>query len=1798
MIAAAKAKSVAVVKAVSAVVTAAAAGGALLALKLYKCEAGDEEEEEEEENEERQRGGGEYRPRRFRVTLFGVTAKGRTVCLRVSDFRPHFHVCLALPLTRERFETFVGWLRAEVCPSRRSFGGGFRPRGPPLPQGSAAARAAAAAAEGTTGGTTGGADPVADGDGRMTARIERQFVEETYSGEGDRAVIRLEFATDQLRKKALRFLRSPESRTPAALLYKSNGDSPCSVNSAELLTEVGASAERRGRGYETYGGKMPALHHFLHATGLQPTGWITARLTGPRTPTDVAWSVRCDAEYGVRCADLAGTPQRLDSVPMLVASYDCEMGSSHGDFPVPVKDYIRPASQFVEQCASHIHGTTPDAAAAFLRRALEHMFPLSSEAAAAAAAAEELPVDCVYPKDHHQPFDRSDPAARAAWVDAMVAILAGQPLSQLLAMPPERKRALLRTLRVAAQFENLRLQRQREQAAAEEAAAEGTDVAAGSAAEAAAAASEIALRADADGGDEVDDLAAGIGELGGLGGGGDDAQLPVEELLRNAGLDPGSTTFVDVLRASLDSDPAAVARRDRATALAGSKRFFGSEDGGGGGDLKLPRSAPAPSLPSSSMSRLPAVIAQQLKTQLLNQLLTLCLPPLEGDPITFIGTWFATEGGGGGAGEEEEHLVALGSCSAIPGATVYQAPDECALLLQWAAIMRQRAPHVLYTYNGFGFDNRYIFLRAREHGIADQVFAFGRRRGASGLVVDWRTSAEGLALSSCRLASGDYNMERPALEGVHQIDVMFYFRREHTSYTSYGLDAVAMANLTDSVRAMDVVRAADLRGKRNACDGSPMLLLDWPGEGGKGGKGSKGSKGGGEKGEEAGGGATEITTTTTTTTATTTVAMARPRARGARLLRLETGNITGLQAGGFVCLQLAHGQIAAEFLTEGAWRKACADPALAEPAEEEEEASASSSGGSSSGRAPLPPDAKHKVQVLGVQNDGKRQFLLVDALVADAVRLQIDEHETEQRALFGAASATVPAAQRRAEKAPAPLGDDIIAEPVPLLGATLSWSLVKDDVPPAEIFRLARGSAADRAVVGRYCLVDCQLPLVLARKLGVLAWYLETAALCCVDVSTLVFNGQGVKLQSYVGKACHANRTLLRDLEKEAVAYDGATVLEPRRDAYDDEPVAVNDFSSLYPSIMAAWNLSPGTRVWAVYYRLGNVPGPKGAKGPCLPFLDGGGLGAPFAYEGALRAKHSRRGQSPFLHHGLPGREYVYTWYTLKRRVPSPKGGKERSEPVGNKLVCWLLPNFADARHSAVSHPRDAGVYPQQALGLLSARQEKKKLQKQEGLDNFTRAVYKLQELVVKTSNNSVYGQLGSATSALRDLDVAASICSIGRLHIVYVKTLVERLYADRVVRVAPFGALRTRACYVYGDTDSVFFCFNLETLDPRAYPDAYVPQHPSSSSSSPVAAVWAPTRVRGRVALQCAIVLATNIARLVTDTGPQPMGLAYEKTMMKFFIVSKKKYAGFLFESSPEHGGKLKYMGLQVKKRDSCDCVRDVFGTVMARMLRDARDVAPLVQYLTAVVRSIVDGRLPTSKFLITKTLKSNYATPLQVPHNVLADRIEQRSPGTRPKPGDRVTYAFVVPPRGIVGLGKQGNLLAGQRIDTPEHIAAAGLRVDYEEYVRVHVMQPVVQLLSLLVDAVVEQAGSAQDRADLHEVHATAAAHAAAGNLEMFNAVMRSGSKRLVERIVFEPFLRELANRGRGLQDIAGFFGSAGAATTTTTVPELGQMVHRVPRPPAGAAKKKLGGEGGGAALQATMRQFFSVGAAGARK
>ena len=138
----------------------------------------------------------------------------------------------------------------------------------------------------------------------------------------------------------------------------------------------------------------------------------------------------------------------------------------------------------------------------------------------------------------------------------------------------------------------------------------------------------------------------------------------------------------------------------------------------------------------------------------------------------------------------------------------------------------------------------------------------------------------------------------------------------------------------------------------------------------------------------------------------------------------------------------------------------------------------------------------------------------------------------------------------------------------------------KEDVHHSVISDLQNGTDEDRRRLAVYCLKDAYLPWKLMDVLFVLINYIEMARVTGVSLSYLLLRGQQIKVFSMLLRKCGKSNLLIPNLPKrgstDGVAYEGATVIEPKK-AYYDVPIATLDFASLYPSIMQAYNLCYST---------------------------------------------------------------------------------------------------------------------------------------------------------------------------------------------------------------------------------------------------------------------------------------------------------------------------------------------------------------------------------------------------------------------------------------------------------------------------------------------------------------------------------------------------------------------------------------------------------------------------------------------
>ena len=566
----------------------------------------------------------------------------------------------------------------------------------------------------------------------------------------------------------------------------------------------------------------------------------------------------------------------------------------------------------------------------------------------------------------------------------------------------------------------------------------------------------------------------------------------------------------------------------------------------------------------------------------------------------------------------------------------------------------------------------------------------------------------------------------------------------------------------------------------------------------------------------------------------------------------------------------------------------------------------------------------------------------------------------------------------------------VFGNATPDMTKKVKWGLAKDDVSPQDIFRMTNEGPRSKAVIAKYCIQDCNLVHYLLNKIDVITGFIEMAKICSVPMNFLVMRGQGIKLTSYISKKCREKNTLMPDIEKGGNdgGYEGAIVLPPKTGLYLDNPVACVDYSSLYPSSMISENLSHDSKVWTKEYDLEGVMIKETGE------------------------KDEKTGE--YKYDNLSGYKYVdvkYDTYRYVRKTPSSAATKVIS---GYKICRWAqFPNDEKA------------IMPSILKELLAARKATRKLIPQQK-DDFMKNILDKRQLSYKVTANSLYGQCGAKTSTFYEKDVAASTTATGRKLLTYAKRLIEEVYGD-VICDTKYGKVHSKAEYIYGDTDSVFFTFNLEELDG--------------------------TPIRGQKALDLTIDLAKEAGELATKYLKKPHDLEYEKTFMPFCLLSKKRYVGMLYEEDPNECYR-KSMGIVLKRRDNAPIVKDVYGGIIDILMKE-KNIDDAVKFLENCLQNIVDEKYNIDKLIITKSLRGHYKNPKQIAHKVLADRIGKRDPGNKPSSGDRIPFVYI--------KTQNKKALQGDKIETPQFIAENKLKPDYAHYITNQIMKPVLQIFAL---------------------------------------------------------------------------------------------------------------------------------------
>ena len=294
------------------------------------------------------------------------------------------------------------------------------------------------------------------------------------------------------------------------------------------------------------------------------------------------------------------------------------------------------------------------------------------------------------------------------------------------------------------------------------------------------------------------------------------------------------------------------------------------------------------------------------------------------------------------------------------------------------------------------------------------------------------------------------------------------------------------------------------------------------------------------------------------------------------------------------------------------------------------------------------------------------------------------------------------------------------------LGGTIYWSQAKDDVGPKDIFKFFKGSPEERAIVAKYCVKDCRLVNLLINKLEIVTKNIEMANVCYVPLPYLFIRGQGIKLFSLCLREFRKHKYVFPVLKMSKLYRCGKCTFEfldkwecPRcKSKKRDE---VESESSSYEGAIV---FDP------------------------VPKVD---------YEAIATKDYASLYPSSIIHKNMSHETIVedpeydnihgITYYNSQFKESDGSIQYRRFAKIENKL----------------------GVIPTILDNLLK---ERKLIKKQMGkeTDPFKYKILDAKQLAVKVTANSLYGQLGAATSPVCKRDIAACTTSTGREMLILAK--------------------------------------------------------------------------------------------------------------------------------------------------------------------------------------------------------------------------------------------------------------------------------------------------------------------------------------------------------------------------------------------------------------------------------------------
>ncbi|RLN35611.1 DNA polymerase zeta catalytic subunit isoform X2 [Panicum miliaceum] len=273
------------------------------------------------------------------------------------------------------------------------------------------------------------------------------------------------------------------------------------------------------------------------------------------------------------------------------------------------------------------------------------------------------------------------------------------------------------------------------------------------------------------------------------------------------------------------------------------------------------------------------------------------------------------------------------------------------------------------------------------------------------------------------------------------------------------------------------------------------------------------------------------------------------------------------------------------------------------------------------------------------------------------------------------------------------------------------------------------------------------------------------------------------------------------------------------------------------------------------------------------------------------------------------------------------------------------------------------GVLPRLLEEILSTRIMVKQAMKKLGpSQQVLHRIFNARQLALKLIANVTYGYTAAGFSGrMPCAELADSIVQCGR------RTLET---AISFVNQHPLWKARV----VYGDTDSMFVL-----LKGRSREEAFR--------------------------------IGKEIASSITAINPDPVTLKFEKVYQPCFLLTKKRYVGYSYESPEQNGPIFDAKGIETVRRDTCPAVAKILERSI-RIMFEEQDLIKVRSYLERQWTRILSGKVSIRDFIFAKEVRlgtySARASTLP-PAAIVATKAMLSDPRAEPRYAERVPYVVI---------------------------------------------------------------------------------------------------------------------------------------------------------------------------------------------